>query len=196
MKGKRFLLPLLPVIIWALCESSALATSTCTTSSSVKTVQATICAPVASSSLTTTFHFSGASSSANGVRVSQIYIDGVKQADYFVPDVEVNLTLPAGSHRLTFQAIDNKNLIATTSETIAPHDSQVSLSWQPSGSAGVDSYIVWRSLRSEGGYAEAGTTATTSFVDKPGLGTFYYVVTAVSPKGESGYSAQVVATLK
>jgi hypothetical protein len=158
---------------------------------------------VASSSLTPTFHFSGASSSANGVRVSQIYIDGVKQADYFVPDVEVNLTLPAGSHRLTFQAIDNKNLIATTSEiiattseTIAPHDSQVSLSWQPSGSAGVDSYIVWRSLRSGGGYAEAGTTATTSFVDKPGLGTFYYVVTAVSPKGESGYSAQVVATLK
>jgi hypothetical protein len=126
--------------------------------------------------------------------VSQIYIDGIKYGDYFVPDVELNITLAGGSHRLTFQAIDNKRLKIATSETInigSTTQRQVNLSWRPSTTAGVDSYILYRSLRAGTGYSEAGTSATTSFVDKPGIGTFYYVVTAVSPKGESTYSSEV-----
>lgn len=120
----------------------------------------------------------------------------MKKGDYFVPDVEVSFTLPAGTHRLTFQAIDKKDLKAVSSEYINVHDSQVKLSWNPSTTVGVDSYIVWRSLTSGSGYSEAGTSGTTSFVDKPGLGTFYYVVTAVSPTGQSGYSSQIAVTLK
>ncbi len=126
--------------------------------------------------------------------VSQIYVDGVKYGDYFVPDVELNITLAGGSHRLTFQAIDKKSLKNAASETVnigATSQRQVALSWKASTSAGVDSYIVYRSLRSGTGYSEAGTSATTKFVDQPGSGTFYYVVSAVSPKGESTYSAEV-----
>lgn len=192
MTGKRVFLPLLTVI-WALSVISAFA-STCSTNTTA--LDAKICAPSSNSNTTTTFHFSGATSSTNGVKVSQIYIDGVKKADYFVPDIEVSLTLPVGTHHVTLQAIDNKNLITKASEYINVHDSQVTLSWKPSTSTGVDSYIVYRSTRSGSGYSEAGSTAGTSFVDHPGLGTFFYVVSSVTPKGESGYSSQVAVTLK
>lgn len=192
MIRKHLPLPLFLVLIWALSATSAFAT--CSTNSAISTVQARICAPGSGVTVASTFHFSAAESSANGILVSQIYIDGIKYGDYFVPDVELNITLAGGSHRLTFQAIDNKRLKIATSETInigSTTQRQVNLSWRPSTTVGIDSYIVYRSLRSGGGYSEAGTSATTSFVDKPGTGTFYYVVTAVSPKGESTYSSEV-----
>lgn len=166
------------------------------TASGITTVQAKICSPTPSSTQHTTFPFSGAASSSKGIQVTQIYVDGVKKAQYSESLVDVNLTLAPGSHRVTFQAIDNGGNKATSTENIAVHDSMVTLSWKPSTSSGVDSYIIYRSLRSGGGYAEAGTSASTAFVDKPGLGTFYYVVVAVSPKGESSYSNQIEAVLK
>ena len=192
MLGKHLPLPLFLVLIWALSAISAFAT--CSTNSAISTVQVKICAPGSGATVPSTFHFSAADSSANGILASQIYIDGIKYGDYFVPDVELNITLAGGSHRLTFQAIDKKSLKIATSETInigSTTPRQVDLSWRPSTTVGVDSYIVYRSLRSGGGYSEAGTSATINFVDKPGTGTFYYVVTAVSPRGESAYSREI-----
>jgi hypothetical protein len=192
---KFFSLPLFLICSFAFLVSSAFAT--CTTNSAITAVQAKICAPVASATVLHAFHFSAADSSKNGITVAQLYIDGVKQSDYFVKDVEVDVTLAPGTHYLAFNAIDKKNLKAAVKETITVRPPQVALSWRPSTTAGVDSYIVYRSLRSGGGYAQAGTTGTTtSFVDKPGIGTFYYVVAAVSPKGESPFSGEVKVIVK
>lgn len=70
---------------------------------------------------------------------------------------------------------------------------QVSLSW--SAVAGTIAYQVYRSGTSGGGYAFAGSTASTSFTDAPlaAGATFYYVVAAAGADLTSGYSPEASA---
>ena len=73
-------------------------------------------------------------------------------------------------------------------------NAQVNLSW--SASTGATSYHVKRSTTNGSGYAQVGTSTTTSFSDS-GLTngtTYYYVVTALNTAGESGNSNQASAT--
>ncbi|MBS1851930.1 MAG: hypothetical protein JST79_13565 [Acidobacteria bacterium] len=67
----------------------------------------------------------------------------------------------------------------------------VNLKWAPS--AGADAYNVFRSQVAGGPYTKIGHSPTASYVDTPvPEGTvLYYVVTALSNKGESGYSAEI-----
>jgi len=78
--------------------------------------------------------------------------------------------------------------------TAVPGNAQVSLSW--SASAGATNYVLQRSTTSGGPYATVVSTANTSYLDT-GLSngtTYYYVVYAVGPYGQSPLSAQASAT--
>ncbi|HUL35322.1 MAG TPA: twin-arginine translocase TatA/TatE family subunit [Candidatus Eisenbacteria bacterium] len=82
---------------------------------------------------------------------------------------------------------------APTGITAKPGQAQVALSWN--ASTGASSYNVKRSGTSGGPYALIVSTGSTSYTDE-GLanGTFYYVVSAVGPYGESMNSVEVTGT--
>ena len=67
------------------------------------------------------------------------------------------------------------------------------INWNPS--TGASNYNVKRSGTSGGPYALIASTAAVSYSDE-GLanGTYYYVVAAVGPYGESAHSIEVSAT--
>jgi hypothetical protein len=74
----------------------------------------------------------------------------------------------------------------------------VVLNWNASTTAGVTSYNVYRSIINGSGYAVIGTTGgVLTFTDATvASGTiYYYVVTAVSPNGESVFSNQASASI-
>ena len=80
------------------------------------------------------------------------------------------------------------NLTATAGNLIA------TLTW--SASSGATSYNIYQSTTSGGAYAEVGSsTSTSAVVGSLSNGTtYYFVVTAVTSSGESGYSNQTSAT--
>ena len=71
---------------------------------------------------------------------------------------------------------------------------QINLSWN--ASSGATSYNVLRSSTSGSGYAQIGTSNTTSYPDSTAANgsTYYYVVEAVNSAGTSGNSTQASAT--
>lgn len=75
----------------------------------------------------------------------------------------------------------------------SPHS--VTLTWHASPEANF--YCVYRSTVSKSGYQKIGTSPTPNFKDAPvpSGATFYYVVTAVSDKGESKYSSEIKAVV-
>jgi len=78
--------------------------------------------------------------------------------------------------------------------TAVAGNQQVTLTW--TASAGAATYHVKRTATSGGPYTQAGTAATTSYIDS-GLtdGTkYYYVVSAMNSVGESANSTEVSAT--
>lgn len=197
MKFKPFFLPLVLVALSVLYSVPSFAT--CTLNTSITTVQDKICTPVASTTVPSTFTFSGIAHSAAGIYVTQLYVDGVKHGDYFTATPSTSLSLGTGSHRLTLIAIDKNTARATSTAYVTVGTStntpQVDLSWHASTTSGVNSYIVYRSKTSGSGYSKVGTSSTTSFVDRPAAGTYYYVVTSVSSAGESKYSNQIALTV-
>jgi len=77
-----------------------------------------------------------------------------------------------------------------------PGDAQVALDWSDNSEPDLAGYRVYRSLAAGGPYTKVGDPVTSAFTDS-GLtnGTpYYYVVRAVGAGGESGNSAEVVAT--
>ena len=74
----------------------------------------------------------------------------------------------------------------------------VSLSWNASSSSNVSGYKVYRRTSSNGSYSVISTQGvTTSYTDKDVQSgqTYFYVVTALSGSGESGYSNQAQAII-
>lgn len=73
------------------------------------------------------------------------------------------------------------------------------LSWTASASSGVTSYKVYRSNISGSAYVVLGSVAspTLTYTDGglPAGKTYFYVVTAISPGGESSFSNQVTAVV-
>ncbi|CAM3376619.1 pectinesterase family protein [Marinicrinis lubricantis] len=82
-----------------------------------------------------------------------------------------------------------KGLIAT------PGNGKVKLDWN--AAAGADAYNVYRAMEDGGPYTAVAEDITElTFIDDTVWNetTYYYVVTAVGPTGESGYSNQAAAT--
>jgi fibronectin type 3 domain-containing protein len=75
-----------------------------------------------------------------------------------------------------------------------PGNAQASLTW--SSSSGASSYHLKRGTLSGGPYADIATAMSPSYTDATVTNgtTYYYVVTAVDPGGESGNSAQASVT--
>jgi len=73
-------------------------------------------------------------------------------------------------------------------------NAQVSLSW--TASSGATSYHVKRSTTTGSGYAQVGAPSSTTFTDTALTNgtTYYYVVSAINPAGESANSTEVSAT--
>jgi TatA/E family protein of Tat protein translocase len=84
-------------------------------------------------------------------------------------------------------------VVAPAGVAAKPGHGQVSINWNPS--TGASNYNVKRSGTSGGPYALIASTAAVSYSDE-GLasGTYYYVVAAVGPYGESAHSVEVSAT--
>jgi fibronectin type 3 domain-containing protein len=82
-----------------------------------------------------------------------------------------------------------RNLTSTASTPAKPRS--VTLKWTPS--PGATSYNVFRSEVSGGPYQKIGSSPTANYMDTPVPegAVLYYVVTALSSKGESGYSAEI-----
>jgi parallel beta-helix repeat protein len=104
---KVILFLLLSFTLFCKAQVASASSSSCTTNTS--SLAATICAPLANASVSSTFHFSGATS---GVTSSKLYVDGKSNSAFSVSDVEVDLTLSAGTHRLALQAINSAGTIA------------------------------------------------------------------------------------
>ncbi len=84
--------------------------------------------------------------------------------------------------------------VAPTGITVKPGHGQVAINWNVS--AGATTYNVKRSGTSGGPYALIASTAAINHSDE-GLanGTYYYVISATSPQGESANSVEVTTTL-
>jgi hypothetical protein len=76
----------------------------------------------------------------------------------------------------------------------AAGDTQVSLTW--TASSGASSYNIKRSTSNGGPYTQLATATTTSYTNTALTNgtTYYYVVSAVNPAGESANSAQASGT--
>jgi hypothetical protein len=104
-----------------------------------------------------------------------------------------------GGITVTSNASNSPAVIALSGTGMAPVTHSVLLSWVPSTSS-VTGYNVYSSSISGGPYSKltASPVAATNFIDggASGVQTYYYVVTAVSSTSvESGYSAQVSASV-
>jgi fibronectin type 3 domain-containing protein len=77
----------------------------------------------------------------------------------------------------------------------------VLLSWSNSPSISVTGYKIYRSTKSGGPYSHIATNTpygNTAYIDYTNLiegDTYYYVVTAFTPSGESGYSNEATAKI-
>jgi beta-lactamase superfamily II metal-dependent hydrolase len=83
---------------------------------------------------------------------------------------------------------------APTALTAVAGNGQVALSWI--ASAGASTYVVQRSIVSGSGFAQVGTSTTTSFTDRTVTNgtTYFYVVSARNAAGDSAPSSEVSAT--
>src|SRR5450631_2514868 len=100
----RMLLSLLAAMILT-SSAMGMARQNCSTPPAFNNqVFASVCAPLPDSTVQGTFHFSGAISSPSGIKVGQLYIDGLKHSEYLTGDIETTVTLTSGRHRLTLRA--------------------------------------------------------------------------------------------
>ena len=83
---------------------------------------------------------------------------------------------------------------APTGLIATPGDTQVSLFWNPSGSA--TNYVLSRSTNSSGPFTVIASLPGTSYLDTNVVNgvTYYYVIYAVNPSGQSANSAPANAT--
>ncbi|HEV7920647.1 MAG TPA: Ig-like domain repeat protein [Thermoanaerobaculia bacterium] len=162
---------------------------------------------------TTTFTANVTSATAGAINGSMTFYDGASAIGYATvangAATFATSSLPAGSHAITAAFEGSSAFLPGTSAVLTQNVTQVldsplavnamatggtsvSVTW--SAVAGATSYEIRR--RSNGAYALAGTSATTSFNDDTAAAgtTYLYVVRAVSGTGSSADSAPDPAT--
>lgn len=103
------------------CSVSVFAAPTCTLNSQNETV--TICTPANGATVSSPVRVSAGSTDTNPVDLMQIYLDGQKAYEVASNQVDTNLAMAVGSHRLTVQAQDNTGAIFKSTESIAVQNS-------------------------------------------------------------------------
>jgi phospholipase C len=78
----------------------------------------TICAPANGATVTSPVNVVAGTTDSNTVKLLQIYVDNVKQYEVASNQLNTNLTMANGTHRLTVQAQDSTNTIFKTTENI------------------------------------------------------------------------------
>jgi hypothetical protein len=114
----------MPVVILA----ASFAHAQCSTGTTALATK--ICAPGTNTTVGSPLKFSAASS---GALYAQLYVDGSKYSDYKIADVETNLALSSGSHRLTFQAFNSAGTKSSVTEYVTVKTTTAST--QPTGTA-------------------------------------------------------------
>jgi hypothetical protein len=141
---------------------------------------------------------SGAGFAAGGVQSGQILAPG-QTATLNVTFAPAGTGVLPGSVTVSSNAANSPASVALTGTGVQPVSHSVTLAWTASAST-ASGYNAYRSTVSGGSYAKLNSTPTaaTTFTDavvQAGQ-TYYYVVTAVDSSGlESGYSAEVSATV-
>lgn len=79
---------------------------------------ATVCSPANGSTVTSPVKIIAGTTDSTPVKLLQIYVDGAKKYEAALAAAYVTLSLPAGSHRITAQAIDTSNRIFKKSVTV------------------------------------------------------------------------------
>ena len=82
---------------------------------------ATVCSPAGGSTVTSPVKIVAGTTDSIPVKLLQIYVDGAKKYEAALAAAYVTLSLPAGSHRITAQAIDTSNRIFKKSVTVTVH---------------------------------------------------------------------------
>lgn len=136
---------------------------------------------------------------------ADVYVNGElvkEQAPFFsaVSDIAVIQSFTANSNSANYYYLDNIKVLAPvgatppTSLTAKGSSSAISLSWETVQTA--VSYNLYRSTEADGPYTLlADNVRDIQFTDTTAESnrTYYYVVTAVNVKGESGYSNEASA---
>jgi hypothetical protein len=71
----------------------------------------TICSPAAGGTVSSPVTIIAGSTDSTPVKLLQIYVDGKKAYEAALTAVYVSLPISAGTHRITAQAVDTKNVV-------------------------------------------------------------------------------------
>lgn len=88
----------------------------CTLNSQNQTV--TICTPASGASVTSPVNVVAGTTDSNKITIMQIYLDGVDVYHVVANQLNTNVTMSAGTHRLTVQAQDSTKAVFKTTENI------------------------------------------------------------------------------
>ena len=78
----------------------------------------TICSPSSGTTVTSPVHVVAGTTDSNSIKVLQIYVDGVKVYQVASNELNANVTMANGPHRLTVQAQDSTNALFKSTESI------------------------------------------------------------------------------
>ncbi|HST79820.1 MAG TPA: Ig-like domain-containing protein, partial [Verrucomicrobiae bacterium] len=79
---------------------------------------ATLCSPANGSTVTSPVKIIAGTTDTTPVKLLQIYVDGSKRYEAALAAAYVTLALPAGSHRITAEAVDTSNRIFKKSVSV------------------------------------------------------------------------------
>ena len=102
--------------VLSMFAGTVLAAAQCTPNPTNQTV--TICSPASGATVSSPVNVVAVTTDTNSVNLVQIYVDGVKAFDSHSNQVNTNVTLADGTHRLTVQATDSAGVTFKTTESI------------------------------------------------------------------------------
>ena len=128
-----------------------------------------------------------------------VSLNAGQSMSFTVTFAPTGLGASSGAVRLTSDTGNSPNTVSLTGTGLTRTKHAVKLTWTDSTSPGVIQYDIYRGTVSGGPYSEVATVSgsSTSYIDRSvAVGqTYYYVATAVTGTGQSGYSNEAMATI-
>jgi hypothetical protein len=167
----------------------------------------TICTPAPNATVTSPVHVVAASNSAPTATLIQIYLDGHKVYESKASQLDTNVAMTAGSHRLTVQAFNGSyfkstiNVVASAgfavSVGVSPSTATISTGTQQQFTATVQNTsntgVTWAVDGETGGDASIGTISTSGLYTAPSTaGNHVVKATSVADTTASGSASVTV----